>query len=198
MAGHYLGGMHTELVVRRDEPRGDAFRPFAARGRRTVVAILVMFALVLGGQRHALDPGDRRARSTGPRSSRSRRGSARSPSATSRRSCSSRAGAQADPADTADAPARRAPTCCSTAATRRRSTATTTRPMLAAGDRHDRPRAARAGAPARRRPHRDRERVPRGPAGRPRSADRGRARQRRPTRSQRLRVLAGAHLERRR
>jgi hypothetical protein len=58
MAGHYLGGMRAppggELTVR----SGPAFRPFASRGRRAVAAILVTFALFLGGQRRAVDLGD--------------------------------------------------------------------------------------------------------------------------------------------
>ena len=34
MSGHYLGGMHTALVVRYDgRRRRPEFRPFAARGR---------------------------------------------------------------------------------------------------------------------------------------------------------------------
>ena len=45
MAGHFLGGMHLRLVVTMRRRGETTFRPFAARGRRAMVAILFTFAL---------------------------------------------------------------------------------------------------------------------------------------------------------
>ena len=109
MAGHYLGGMHAELVGpmsmrRRAGASGRSRRAAGARSPRSWSRSRSFSALSVG----ALDPGDLALAAPGRGASRSPPASARSPSATSTRSCSSRAGAQADPATTAASCSRRA------------------------------------------------------------------------------------------
>ena len=92
MAGHYLAECGDgDRPVRPRRPA--AFRPLETRGRRTVAAILVTFALVsaVGISSRSARSG---ARSTRRPSSRSQPASARLPSATSTRSCSSGAAAR--------------------------------------------------------------------------------------------------------
>ena len=81
MSGHYLGGMDARLVVNVTMRAGPRFRPFAARGRRAVVAILVTFAL-FSAVSVALSIWATSRSQHRAVVSRWRRGSARSPSAT--------------------------------------------------------------------------------------------------------------------